>query len=227
MEEFAPLVVRDVSFAYGNASESPRYLFAGLNFSVPAGTSLAIVGPSGSGKSTLLMLCMGLLTATSGSVLVDGVDVASLSQGKRTRLRQQKIGMVYQDGELLPELSPLENAAVPMLLAGKKSTESLAAAARMLELVGIGSGLHSADTVTLSGGERQRVAVARALVQQPKLLLADEPTGALDGVTRDKVADELFSIPGRTGAALLVATHDASIANRASDVLDVGAFIHV
>jgi putative ABC transport system ATP-binding protein/lipoprotein-releasing system ATP-binding protein len=224
----APLELRDVSFAYENSGGAvARYLFNGLNLAVPAGTSLAIVGPSGSGKSTLLMLCMGLLTATSGEVVVDGVDLAQLSERQRTKLRRQQIGMVFQDGELLPELSPLENVAVPLMLAGEKSSASLAASARALDLVGISSKLHAADTITLSGGERQRVAVARAIVQQPKLLLADEPTGALDGSTRDKVADELFSIPGKTGAALLVVTHDPAIASRATNVLDVGAFIHV
>ncbi len=223
----SPLEMRDVSFGYENSSGVPsRHLFSSLSFEVPAGSSLAVIGPSGSGKSTVLMLCMGLLTATSGQVLIDGVDTSELGQRKRTLLRQQKMGMVFQDGELLPELSPLENVAVPLMLAGQKSAISLAAAARSLALVGIHSGLHSVDTVTLSGGERQRVAVARALVCQPKVLLADEPTGALDSSTRDKVADELFSIPNKTGAALLVVTHDPSIADRASAVLDLGAFVH-
>lgn len=223
----APLELKNVSFAYQGASGgSARYLFSGLNLTVPSGTSLAIVGPSGSGKSTLLMLCMGLLRATSGEVLVDGQNMAQLSDRERTRLRQEKIGMVFQDGELLPELSPLENVAVPPMLAGKKAADSLAAAARTLEQVGIRSFLHDVDTSTLSGGERQRVAVARAIVQQPNLLLADEPTGALDGSTRDKIADELFSIPSKTGAALLVVTHDLTIARRATAVLDVGEFIH-
>lgn len=195
-----------------------RVLFDGLDLALDEGESVSILGPSGSGKSTLLSMVLGLLRADSGTVAVDGEDIGGLRPGARARLRARAIGMVFQFGELLPELSPRDNVALAAMLAGTDTAGVHDRAADLLRRLGVPE---SPTVETLSGGERQRVAVARALVNEPRLLLADEPTGALDEANRDKVAALLFGLPAERGCALLVATHDRSVAFRADRVYTI------
>ncbi|MFD5559075.1 ABC transporter ATP-binding protein [Kitasatospora griseola] len=186
---------------------------AGVDLALSVNESVAISGPSGSGKSTLLMAALGLVRPDAGEVWVDGVDITKLRSQALARHRRNHIGVVFQSGELLPELTPLENVALAALLSGQSRGEAYTAAASLLE--GLGVPHQGTPTGRLSGGERQRTAVARALVNKPGLLLADEPTGALDSRNRDSVCDLLFTVPERWGCALLVVTHDQTVADRA------------
>ncbi|NUT51561.1 MAG: ATP-binding cassette domain-containing protein [Saccharothrix sp.] len=195
-----------------------RHLFENLSLTLPAGRSAAVLGPSGSGKSSLLSLALGLVKPPAGTIEVDGRDVTALRRRDLARLRAESVGMVFQFAELLPELGPAENVALAALLAGRSGPELDAEVAGLLAELGVP---RAASVATLSGGERQRTAVARALINRPRLLLADEPTGALDERNRDLVADLLFGLPARHGCGLLVVTHDESVARRADQVLTV------
>ena len=206
------LEIADLSYAIGG-----RSLFEGLSLELGAGESIAVTGPSGSGKSTLLSCVLGLIKPDGGTVAVTGTPVTGLRQPRLARLRAQSIGMVFQFGELLPELSPLDNVYLAALLArGGRGREVRERAQRLLDELGVP---RAATSQELSGGERQRTAVARALINEPALLLADEPTGALDSETRDKTADLLFNLPRRYACGLLVVTHDPAIAARADRTL--------
>lgn len=208
------LDVEDLSVALGD-----RQILTCVGFSVCAGESLAIVGRSGSGKSTLLNCILGLMRPDSGQIRVGGTDMVAASSPVAARLRREQIGMVFQSGELLHELSPVENVMVSAMLAGRRTAEARAAAVELLHDLGIESMERSVSQ--FSGGERQRVAVARALVNRPSLLLADEPTGSLDPGTRDMVSDLLFDLPAQFGCALAVVTHDPAVASRADQRLDL------
>lgn len=180
------------------------------------GSSLAIMGPSGSGKSTLLAAILGLARASSGRVAVDDCDVGRMSEKRKRELRRHGIGMVFQQSELMPELEPAENVAIAALIAGMAPKVAWQKAVSLLEEFGVAaSGLATAE---LSGGERQRVAIARALVNEPELVLADEPTGSLDAALGDEVADILFSVPRSWGSAVLLVTHDKRLSARADEV---------
>ncbi|MFI7006663.1 ABC transporter ATP-binding protein [Streptomyces sp. NPDC050145] len=194
-------------------SVAGRPLLDGVNLTLPAGRSAAVTGPSGTGKSTLLNCVLGLIRCESGEVRVSGADLTRMNPRRLARHRRDTVGMVFQFGELLPELTPVENVALAALLAGAKRSEAFGRAQRLLTDLGVPA--EDTPTAELSGGERQRAAVARALVNRPTLLLADEPTGSLDGQNREAVADLLFSLPERWGCALLVVTHDESVAARA------------
>ncbi|MGI5427425.1 ABC transporter ATP-binding protein [Streptomyces sp. CA-179760] len=198
---------------------SGRRLLDGVDLTVRAGQSVSVMGPSGSGKSTLLMCLMGLIRPRSGRVEVAGEDITRLSARGLAAHRRRHIGMVFQFGELLPELTPVENVMIASLLAGDAVDDSRSRAESLLTALGVPE---AAATQDLSGGERQRVAVARALVNTPGLLLADEPTGALDGEQREAVADLLFGTPREHGCALVVVTHDPTVAGRA----DVRLHLH-
>ncbi|MFC9465104.1 ABC transporter ATP-binding protein [Streptomyces coelicoflavus] len=211
-----PPVLRLSEVVYG---VSGRSLLAGAELTVPAGSSVSVMGPSGSGKSTLLMCVMGLIRPQSGRVEVVGQDVTRLSARALAAHRRRHVGMVFQFGELLPELTPVENVMIASLLAGDAVSEARSRAESLLTRLGVPEATATQD---LSGGERQRVAVARALVNTPELLLADEPTGALDGEQRESVADLLFSTPREHGCALVVVTHDPMVAGRA----DVRLHLH-
>ncbi|MCX4908873.1 ABC transporter ATP-binding protein [Streptomyces sp. NBC_00878] len=202
------LEISDLQYKVGD-----RLIFGGVDLRVGPGESVAISGPSGSGKSTLLMCVMGLIRPDSGSVILRGKQLERLSGRSLLRHRRESVGMVFQAGELLPELAPVENVAIAGLLAGLPRVEAFSRATELLDELNVRG--TSADTESLSGGERQRVAVARALINRPALLLADEPTGALDSANRQTVAELLYSLPERRQCGLVVVTHDSSVAARA------------
>ena len=182
-----------------------------IELEVMAGEALAIVGASGSGKSTLLGLLAGLDTPSSGSVHLYGVDLFALDEDGRAALRAQLLGFVFQSFQLLPALNALENVMLPLELAGTGDAAKLAGA--MLARVGLGERLAHYPK-HLSGGEQQRVALARAFVMQPKLLLADEPTGNLDPATGAAIIDLMFALNAEAGTTLVLVTHDDAIAHR-------------
>ncbi|MEV4941005.1 ABC transporter ATP-binding protein [Streptomyces zaomyceticus] len=197
-----------------------RRLFSDLSLTLRAGESVAVTGPSGSGKSTLLSCVLGLIEPAAGSVRVAGTDVVGLRPARLAALRARSVGMVFQFGELLPELSPLDNVMLAALLARTDRRDARDRAQRLLDDLGVPQAETSEE---LSGGERQRTAVARALINEPALVLADEPTGALDTETRDRTAELLFDLPRRYACGLLVVTHDPGIAARADRTLHLEA----
>ncbi|MDR2454512.1 MAG: ABC transporter ATP-binding protein [Bifidobacteriaceae bacterium] len=193
-----------------------RWIIEDVSLHVQAGQAVAVVGRTGSGKSTLLACVMGLLRPQRGSVSWRGLDVTRLKVRELARLRRVNLGVVFQDGELMPALTAAENVALPAVLDGRTWPEAEARARELLASLGVDAENRGADT--LSGGERQRTALARALVNDPPLLIADEPTGSLDAATRSEVADLLFDRAAREDRALLVVTHDPVIAGRANSV---------
>ncbi|MDV5147499.1 ABC transporter ATP-binding protein [Streptomyces sp. SBC-4] len=197
-----------------------RELFTDLSLTLRAGESVAVTGPSGSGKSTLLSCVLGLIRPAAGSVKVTGTDIVGLRPGRLATVRAEAIGMVFQFGELLPELSPLDNVLLAAMLARSRRDGARDRTQKLLDDLGVPQ---AATSEELSGGERQRTAVARALINEPALLLADEPTGALDTETRDRTAELLFDLPRRYACGLLVVTHDPGIAARADRTLRLDA----
>jgi putative ABC transport system ATP-binding protein len=191
-----------------------------ISFAVSAGEAVAIVGASGSGKSTLLGLIAGLDVASSGSVRLDGREIGVLSEDARAELRGRLLGFVFQSFQLLPALTAIENAALPLELMGRRDAPAQARA--MLERVGLGERLDHYPK-HLSGGEQQRVALARAFAVQPKLLLADEPTGNLDAATGSEVIELMFGMNAEAGTTLVLVTHDEALARRCGRILRLAA----
>ena len=183
------------------------------DFALKPGETVALLGPSGSGKSSLLHIAGLLERPSAGEVFIEGVATSALSDAVRTRLRRDALGFVYQFHHLLPEFSAVGNVSLPQLIAGRSKAEAEREAARLLGALGLGERLHH-QPGQLSGGEQQRTAVARALVNKPRILLADEPTGNLDPKTADKVLEELLGLVRSEGLAALIATHDSRLARR-------------
>ncbi len=187
-----------------------------VSLEVLPGETCAIVGPSGSGKTTLLGLSAGLDTATSGNVILAGQDLGTLDEDSRAQVRNQHVGFVFQNFQLLPTLTAIENVLLPLELRGGKVDE--AEGLRLLEQVGLRDRANHYP-IQLSGGEQQRVAIARAFVTRPELLFADEPTGNLDGDTAHRIADMLFELNRSAGTALVLVTHDMELAQRCRQVI--------
>ena len=193
-------------------------VFHDLDLQIKKGERVAIVGASGSGKSTLLYMLGGLDRIKSGTVLIDGQDIAQLNAKKLGELRNQALGFVYQFHHLLAEFTALENVAMPLLIRGESVQKSRAKATELLNKVGLSHRLgHKPGE--LSGGERQRAAIARALVTEPKCLLADEPTGNLDNHTARQVYDLLIQLNEQLGVSLVLVTHDEQLASKMDRVL--------
>jgi putative ABC transport system ATP-binding protein len=206
-----PLIaLDDIRLTLAGAA-GPVEILRGVSLSIAAGETVALVGPSGSGKSSLMMVMSGLERPTGGGVAVAGQDLAALDEDGLARLRRERIGIVFQAFHLLPTMTARENVAIPLELAGRR--DAFAEAESALDRVGLGHRLGHYPG-ELSGGEQQRVAIARAFAPRPSLLLADEPTGNLDGATGKIVIDCLFAEHARNGTALLLITHDSSLAER-------------
>lgn len=198
----------------------------GIDMHIGAGEVVAIVGASGAGKSTLLQILGTLSRPDAGELLIDGVQPFALSDRKLSQFRNSHIGFVFQSHNLLPEFTALENVMIPMIIGGKSLAEAKRAAQPMLEMVGL-SDRSSHKPAQLSGGESQRVAVARALVCNPAVLLADEPTGNLDSSTKEDIYSLLFSMREQLSQTMVIVTHDESFARRCDRALHIsdGIFI--
>jgi putative ABC transport system ATP-binding protein len=203
--------LEDVTKVVTSGSEELTILHP-MNLEVPAGQFLSIVGPSGSGKSTLLGLVAGLDSPSSGRIVIDGQDLAELSEDSLARLRGDRIGFVFQFFHLLPSLTALENVLVPMEIAG--ITGAAEKSRKLLDEVGLSERTHHYPS-QLSGGEQQRVALARALANDPPILLADEPTGNLDANNGKHIVEIILEIHERRGTTIVLATHDDGLARRA------------
>jgi putative ABC transport system ATP-binding protein len=204
------LELHEVSKTYGEGAAEVRAL-AGVSLSVDEGSMVAVMGPSGSGKSTLLTIAGSLEEPTSGWVLVGGELLSGMSRNEKARLRRRAVGYVFQDFNLLPGLTAAENVALPLELDGISARKARAAGLRALEEMGLG-GRGPAYPDQLSGGERQRVAIARAIVGERRLVLADEPSGALDSVNAQAVMRLVHEACKKAGMAAVVVTHDAQLA---------------
>jgi putative ABC transport system ATP-binding protein len=189
-----------------------------INFSVSAGSTNAIVGPSGSGKTTLLGLCAGLDRSTSGIVELSGINLSEMREDKRAQVRNQHVGFIFQNFQLLPTLTALENVMVPLELRGEKNIRSKALA--LLDKVGLAERSQHYP-VQLSGGEQQRVSLARAFSNKPKILFADEPTGNLDAETSEKVIKLLFDLNSEAGTTLVIVTHDLELASKTQRIIRI------
>ncbi len=192
----------------------------GINLRVRRGEVVVVVGASGAGKSTLLHLLGGLDAPSAGEVALDGVSLFEMSAAERTRLRNERIGFVFQSYNLLPELDALENVCLPALLGARRGDDLRERGVQLLKAVGLGERLEHRPA-ELSGGEQQRVAIARSLMNRPKLLLADEPTGNLDSKTSEVILDLLWQMHAESGATMVMVTHDEHIAKRGERVLEI------
>ena len=212
------IALEDVSRLYVMGDAVVRALDH-ISLSIEERTFTAIIGPSGSGKSTLMALIGCLDVPTSGRILIDGEDTSGMTEEELAYLRNRKIGFVFQHFSLLPKLSALDNAALPLLYAGVPMRERKERAAAMLERVGLGDRMHHRPS-ELSGGQKQRVAIARALINDPAILLADEPTGALDSVTGHEVMD-LFHALHEEDRTIVFVTHDQGLASECGSMIRI------
>ncbi len=210
-DESAPWLVRakglTKSFGEGHARIP---VLKGVDLEVAPGEVVLLVGPSGSGKTTLLSLIAGMLEVDDGEINILGHTLGNMTAAAKSQFRLEYLGFIFQQYHLLPALTAVENAAIPLLIRGMNRTEALARAEEILQSVGMGARL-GAMPLTLSGGEQQRVAIARALVSEPRLLLCDEPTASLDGETGHRVVEKLHEIGKRHDRAVIIVTHDSRI----------------
>ena len=211
------LNIRNVSKIYQSAGRELTVLDQ-INFTIKAGSTVAITGPSGSGKTTLLGLCAGLDRASNGTVELKGIALEKLNEDERAAVRNQYVGFIFQNFQLLPTLTALENVMVPLELRGAKNIK--AQAMELLEKVGLADRSHHYP-IQLSGGEQQRVSLARAFSNQPAILFADEPTGNLDAETSEKVIKLLFDLNKDFGTTLVIVTHDLELAARTSRTIKI------
>ncbi|MBM1106467.1 ABC transporter ATP-binding protein [Aurantibacter crassamenti] len=199
-----------------NSGTSQLTVLEDISFSIEAGETFSIVGPSGSGKTTLLGLCAGLDSPSSGEVELCGTPLTSLNEDERAILRNNEVGFIFQNFQLLPTLTALENVTVPLELQGAKNTTKIGM--ELLDKVGLADRFHHYPT-QLSGGEQQRVALARAFSSKPSILFADEPTGNLDEETGAKVTQLIFDLNQEANTTLVIVTHDLELAQRTQHIL--------
>lgn len=202
------------------SGESTVQAVRGVDVEIKEGEMIAIMGPSGCGKTTLLNVLSGIDEPNSGEVLIDGNPMYSVSDDKRTQMRAQNLGFIFQDFNLLPVLSAVENVELPLLLLGKSASESRKSALEALDSVGLADRSEHRPT-ELSGGQQQRVAIARAIVHHPKVILCDEPTGNLDSATSSTVMTLLKEINKKLGTTFLLVTHDKDVASQCSRILQM------
>ncbi|HEY0008713.1 MAG TPA: ABC transporter ATP-binding protein [Tepidisphaeraceae bacterium] len=212
----SPLCVENVVKSYKQGNR-PVQALRGVTLDVERGKFLAVMGASGSGKSTLLHLMAGLTTADSGSVLVNGQDLSGLSDAKLTQFRRERIGLVFQSFNLIPTLSALDNILLPIRLARRLNADDRARLDGLIQILGLGERHHHKPDA-LSGGEQQRVAIGRALINDPAVILADEPTGNLDSNNSRSVCELLRDLCVAHGKTIVMVTHEASVAAFASEV---------
>lgn len=211
------LKVERLTKTYKTAA-GPLTVLKEVSFEIAAGASLAIVGPSGSGKTTLLGLCAGLDRPTTGDVALAGEYIGALDEDARARVRNAHVGFVFQNFQLVPTLTALENVLVPLELRGEAGSDVEAEAKALLTRVGLGARFDHYP-VQLSGGEQQRVALARAFMNRPKILFCDEPTGNLDGDTAHAMVELIFGLNQERGTTLVLVTHDLELARRCQRVI--------
>jgi len=219
MSEIPVLRVEHLTKTY-RSGERTLTVLRDVSLSVREGSRCAIVGPSGSGKTTLLGLCAGLDRPTSGSVALNGVALNDLNEDELAQIRNQYVGFVFQTFQLIPTLTALENVMVPIELRGESGVRRQAI--ELLNQVGLGDRLDHYPA-QLSGGEQQRVSLARAFINQPKILFADEPTGNLDGETAEKISDLLFELNEAAGTTLVLVTHNLELAQRTQRIISLKA----
>ena len=219
MSETSVLRVEHLTKTY-RSGERTLTVLRDVSLSVREGSRCAIVGPSGSGKTTLLGLCAGLDRPTSGSVALNGVALNDLNEDELAQIRNQYVGFVFQTFQLIPTLTAQENVAVPIELRGESGARRRAI--ELLNQVGLGERLDHYPA-QLSGGEQQRVSLARAFINQPKILFADEPTGNLDGETAEKISDLLFELNEAAGTTLVLVTHNLELAQRTQRIISLKA----
>ena len=205
---------RSVSFSY-NEGKNKTSILKNLNFEIKSGEKVAIIGQSGCGKSTLLNLIAGLDTPTDGDMLINNINISKIKEKDRTELRSKNLGFVYQFHHLLNDFSALYNVALPLLIAGFDKSKALIKSTQLLTKVGLEHRLNHKPT-ELSGGEKQRVAIARAMITEPNCLLADEPTGNLDSTNAADILELIVELNKDKTTALLIVTHDLTIANKMS-----------
>jgi putative ABC transport system ATP-binding protein len=216
------LNIRDLGKTYQSGGRQLTVL-ADINFSIEEGAAVSIVGPSGSGKTTLLGLCAGLDRASTGSVELNHIRLDSLSEDERAQVRNRYVGFIFQNFQLLPTLTALENVMVPLELRGEKNIKNQAL--ELLDKVGLAH-RHHHYPAQLSGGEQQRVSLARAFSNRPKILFADEPTGNLDAETSEKVEKLLFDLNRDAGTTLVVVTHNLELASKTHRIIRIkGGYI--
>ena len=217
------LNISNLSKTYQSGGQ-PLTVLHDINFAIHTGSTASIVGPSGSGKTTLLGLCAGLDRSTSGSVELNGIALDNLSEDQRAMVRNQHVGFIFQNFQLLPTLTALENVMVPLELRGEKNIK--ARSLELLDKVGLAHRGHHYPA-QLSGGEQQRVSLARAFSNRPKILFADEPTGNLDAETSEKVVKLIFDLNREAGTTLILVTHDLELAAKTGRIIRIkgGAII--